>query len=60
MIISYPTDVDMTACEVYVTKALSSCPLIKSLLKGLKDAGCNFDVVRHVVCEPCDNDLAGG
>ena len=56
---------DMSACdtcEVYVTRALSS-PLVRSLLQGLRDAGCPIDLPRHVVCEPCSSStgtLAGG
>ena len=48
-----------TDCEVLVTRALQS-PLVQSLLQGLEDRGCQFDLVRHVVCEPCQPGLAGG
>ena len=49
----------MTQCEELVTQALSS-PLVKTLIKGLNDAGCTFDLARHVACEPCNSNLAGG
>jgi len=49
----------LTDCEELVSRALHS-PLVKSLLAGLRSQGCQFDVVRHLVCEPCQEGLAGG
>ena len=49
----------MSPCEQLVTQALSH-PLVKSMIRGLNDAGCAFDLVRNVVCEPIDGGLAGG
>ena len=46
-------------CEVLVTRALNS-PLVRALIQGLESQGCQFDLVRHVVCEPCEGGLAGG
>ena len=46
-------------CEVLVTRALNS-PLVRALIQGLESQGCQFDLVRHVVCETCEGDLAGG
>ena len=48
-----------TDCEALVIGALQSL-LVKSLLAGLQFQGCQFDVARHVVCEPCQEGLAGG
>ena len=52
-------EVKMRDCEVLVTRALSS-PLVRALVRGLESQGCQFDLVRHVVCEPCEGGLAGG
>ena len=49
----------MSPCEQLVTQALDN-PLVKCMIKGLNDAGCSFDVVRNVVCEPINGGLAGG
>ena len=49
----------MASCEVLVTEALS-CPLVKTLIKGLNDAGCSFEPLRNVACEPISGGLAGG
>ena len=46
-------------CELLVTRALAS-PLVRSLVRGLQAQGCQFDLARHVVCEPCHGGLAGG
>lgn len=49
----------MTSCEILVTEALSS-PLVRAMMRGLLEAGCPLNIPRHVVCEPCNNSLAGG
>ena len=49
----------MTSCEILVTQALSS-PLVRAMMRGLEEAGCPLNIARHVVCEPCNNSLAGG
>ena len=56
--ISHVTD-EMTSCEILVTEALSS-PLVRAMMRGLEEAGCPLNIPRHVVCEPCNNSLAGG
>ena len=57
--VSIISDEVMLECEVLVTRALSS-PLVRALVQGLESEGCQFDLVRHVVCEPCEGGLAGG
>ena len=49
----------VTNCEILVTKALST-PIVRRLVLGLEQAGCEFSLPRHVACEPCDDGLAGG
>ena len=49
----------VTECEILVTQALSA-PFVRKLILGLEQAGCEFSLPRHVVCEPCGEGLAGG
>ena len=49
----------ITLCEKLVIQALED-PLVKTIVKGLEKNGCSFSLLRHVVCEPCQEGLAGG
>ncbi|XP_054718162.1 mitochondrial inner membrane protease ATP23 homolog isoform X2 [Uloborus diversus] len=35
-------------------------PLLKLLISALKSSGCDFDLNRHVCCEPCSKLVTGG
>ena len=52
-------DPQILSCEKLLVDALKD-PTIKLLLSGLKRAGCDFNPLRHSVCEPCGTELAGG
>lgn len=52
--------VDRLKCEEHVCEVLEKSPLVKLMISALHSSGCDFDLKRHVACEPCDKSVSGG
>ncbi|XP_067120491.1 LOW QUALITY PROTEIN: mitochondrial inner membrane protease ATP23 homolog [Centruroides vittatus] len=51
---------DRMKCEQRVCEVMEKSPLVKLMISALHSSGCDFDLKRHVVCEPCDDVVSGG
>lgn len=52
--------IDNVRCERNVYKCVKNSPLVKLMLSALKTAGCEVDIRRNIVCEPCEKVVTGG
>ena len=51
----------VTQCEKNIALAIESSPMIRTMLRAMQAQGCEVDLPRHIVCEPCnDKRLFGG
>ncbi|XP_028401908.1 mitochondrial inner membrane protease ATP23 homolog [Dendronephthya gigantea] len=47
-------------CLEWAGNSCRKAPYVKFMLDAMKKMGCNVDIGKHIVCEPCGENVLGG
>jgi len=53
-------DPKLENCERLTVLSVESSPFVRLMTSALRNAGCNFNISRHISCEACGKGMAGG
>ena len=55
-----PSESQLRTCEGLIAKSLDESPMVRILVRAMEARGCALNPARHIACENCSGDLAGG